>query len=222
MDIIRPPDPGRQPLSFVGRRKGFKPLADYVFTRRTEVRIHIMRGIRQPAADTPVEGAVVHAPIRQQVFRVPLEQRHVTDRDVAPGAQAYYDSIIALRRDGAWISSKADDILRPIHRDEIAAIPKAILRRGGPSYESFPRAGARGGCRSFCAGERPTCGRSPAISGMNERLLHENFTLVGILGRRRPARRMAGCDMLPLGASDSRRAWNRSPLRGSRRREQRS
>src|SRR5580700_7548553 len=49
-----------------------------------------------------------------------------------PGAQAYYDSIVALYAAWGVDFIKADAMARPYHTDEIAALHKAILKSGHP------------------------------------------------------------------------------------------
>jgi hypothetical protein len=49
-----------------------------------------------------------------------------------PGAQAYYDSILKLYADWGVDYIKADDIARPAHREEIAALHRAIGKTGRP------------------------------------------------------------------------------------------
>ena len=55
-----------------------------------------------------------------------------------PGAQAYYDSIVQLYASWGVDFIKADDMARPYHTDEIAALHQAILKSGRPiAAESF-------------------------------------------------------------------------------------
>jgi hypothetical protein len=49
-----------------------------------------------------------------------------------PGAQAYYDSIVAQYAKWGVDFIKADDMSRPYHKAEIAALHKAILKSGRP------------------------------------------------------------------------------------------
>jgi hypothetical protein len=49
-----------------------------------------------------------------------------------PGAQGYYDSIVRMYADWGVDFIKADDIARPTHRDEIAALHRAIQKSGRP------------------------------------------------------------------------------------------
>jgi hypothetical protein len=49
-----------------------------------------------------------------------------------PGAQDYYDSILKMYADWGVDYIKADDIARPAHREEIAALHRAIGKTGRP------------------------------------------------------------------------------------------
>jgi hypothetical protein len=49
-----------------------------------------------------------------------------------PGAQDYYDSILKLYAGWGVDFIKADDIARPAHREEIAALHRAIVKTGRP------------------------------------------------------------------------------------------
>jgi hypothetical protein len=115
-----------------------------------------------------------------------------------PGAQAYYDSIIRLYAGWGVDFIKADDILRPIHRDEIAAIHKAILKTGRPIVLSLSPGPARAEDVEFLR-QNANMWRVSDDFWDEWRLLHENFTLVGIWGGvGRPGAWPDG-DMLPLG-----------------------
>ena len=50
-----------------------------------------------------------------------------------PGAQDYYDSILKLYAGWGVDFIKADDIARPAHREEIAALHRPSGRPAGPS-----------------------------------------------------------------------------------------
>jgi alpha-galactosidase len=130
------PAVNRFPSSAGGR--GFRPLADYIHGLGLRFGIHIMRGIPRQAvkANLPVFGSgaqVVRAgdiadtasvcPWNSDMYGVDLSR---------PGAQDYYDSILKLYADWGVDYIKADDIARPAHREEIAALRRAILKTGRP------------------------------------------------------------------------------------------
>jgi hypothetical protein len=97
--------------------------------------IHIMRGIPRQAvkANLPVFGSQAKAgdiadtasvcPWNSDMYGVDLSR---------PGAQDYYDSILKLYADWGVDYIKADDIARPAHREEIAALHRAIGKTGRP------------------------------------------------------------------------------------------
>ncbi len=181
--------------------KGFKPLAGYVHSLGLKFGIHIMRGIpRQAVAgNTPVEGAAVHAADVANKYSVCRWNNDMYGLDMSrPGAQAYYDSIIQLYAGWGVDFIKADDILRPIHREEIAAIHRAILKTGRPMVLSLSPGPARAEDVEFLRANANMWRVSDDFWD-EWRLLHENFTLVGIWGGvGRPGAWPDG-DMLPLG-----------------------
>jgi hypothetical protein len=127
------PAVNRFPSSADGR--GFRPLADYVHGLGLRFGIHIMRGIPRQAvtANLPVFGSQARAggiadtasicPWNTDMYGVDLSR---------PGAQDYYDSILKLYADWGVDYIKADDIARPAHREEIAALHRAIGKTGRP------------------------------------------------------------------------------------------
>jgi hypothetical protein len=114
---------------------GFRPLADYIHGLGLRFGIHIMRGIPRQAvkANLPVSGSQARAadiadtasvcPWNSDMYGVDLSR---------PGAQDYYDSILKLYADWGVDYIKADDIARPAHREEIAALHRAIGKTGRP------------------------------------------------------------------------------------------
>jgi alpha-galactosidase len=114
---------------------GFRPLADYIHGLGLRFGIHIMRGIPRQAvkANLPVFGNRMRAgeiadtasicPWNTDMYGVDLSR---------PGAQDYYDSILKLYADWGVDYIKADDIARPAHREEIAALHRAIGKTGRP------------------------------------------------------------------------------------------
>ena len=127
------PDPSRFPSSVGGN--GFKPLADYIHGLGLRFGIHLMRGIPRDAVERnlPVLGASLRA-------------RDIANKDSAcawsvekwgvdmskPGAQAYYDSVVALAAQWEVDYIKWDDMSSPYHADEIAAACDAIRKCGRP------------------------------------------------------------------------------------------
>ncbi len=114
---------------------GFKPLADYIHSKGLKFGIHMMRGIPRQAVyqNTPVLGttntaAKIANPAstcawNPDMFGVDLSK---------PGAQEYYDSIMALVASWEVDFVKIDDLSRPYHLPEIEAIRKAIDKTGRP------------------------------------------------------------------------------------------
>jgi hypothetical protein len=112
---------------------GFKPLADYVHSRGLKFGIHIMRRIPQKAvkANLPVLGGKARAADIADVHSVCPWNDDMYGVDMGrPGAQDYYDSIVKMYADWGVDFIKADDIARPTHRDEIAALHRAIQKSG--------------------------------------------------------------------------------------------
>lgn len=108
---------------------GFKPLADYVHSLGLQFGIHIMRGIPRQAvrANVPILNTSVHAQDIADMAAVSSWNDDMVGIDPAkPGAQAYYDSIIALYAQWEVDYIKADDMLHPYHTEEIAALRRAL------------------------------------------------------------------------------------------------
>jgi alpha-galactosidase len=121
------PDPKRFPSSQDGQ--GFKPLADYIHALGLKFGIHIMRGIPRQAvrANSPVFGSKYRAAeIADQESICPWNADMFGLDMRKPGAQAYYDSIIALYASWEIDFLKADDINWPYREAEITAIASAI------------------------------------------------------------------------------------------------
>ena len=132
------PAVNRFPSSAGGR--GFRPLADYIHSLGLRFGIHIMRGIPRQAvkANLPVLGSQARAgdiadtasicPWNTDMYGVDLGR---------PGAQDYYDSILKLYAGWGVDYIKADDTARPAHREEIAALHRAIGKTGRPMVLSL-------------------------------------------------------------------------------------
>ena len=125
------PDPVRFPSSAGGR--GFRPLADAVHGLGLRFGIHTMRGIprRAVAADVPIHGTEFRAAdvadpgnaCEWNPDMVGLDHTH-------PGAQAYYDSTLALYAEWGVDFIKADDMLWPYQAADIEAYARAIRGSG--------------------------------------------------------------------------------------------
>jgi alpha-galactosidase len=113
--------------------RGFKPLADYIHGLGLKFGIHIMRGIPRRAvrANLPIEGSKAHASDAADVHSICPWNGDMYGVDMRkPGGQDYYDSLVKLYADWGVDYIKADDIARPVHRDEIAALHRAIAKTG--------------------------------------------------------------------------------------------
>jgi len=114
---------------------GFKALADYIHSRGLKFGIHIMRGIprRAVAANLPVAGSKAHAADIADTKSICPWNTDMYGIDMSkPGAQDYYDSVLALYAGWGVDYIKCDDIAHPFHGDEIAALHRAILKTQRP------------------------------------------------------------------------------------------
>lgn len=114
---------------------GFTRLAADLHRQGLTFGIHLMRGIpRQavaqnlPILDTPFSARDIADPNstcawNNDMFGVNLGH---------PGAQAYYDSVIALYASWGIDFIKIDDLASPYHADDIAAYARALQRCGRP------------------------------------------------------------------------------------------
>ncbi len=115
--------------------QGFKPLADYIHAKGLKFGIHILRGIpRQAVAqNSPIFGSSVHAADIVDKTSTCDWNTDMYGIDMAkPGAQAYYDSIVAQYARWGVDFIKADDMSRPYHQAEVEALHQAILHSGRP------------------------------------------------------------------------------------------
>lgn len=127
------PAPNRFPSSAGG--KGFKPLADYVHGLGLKFGIHIMRGIPRQAvrANSLISGTDYRAAeVADQASICSWNADMFGLAMRKPGAQAYYDSIIALYASWEVDYLKVDDINWPYRTAEISAIAQAINKNGRP------------------------------------------------------------------------------------------
>lgn len=114
---------------------GFKALADYVHSKGLRFGIHILRGIPRQAVqkNTPVLGGSVHAADIADKASLCEWNTDMYGVDMSkPGAQAYYDSIVAQYAKWGVDFIKADDMSRPYHTAEIEGLHKAIVHSGRP------------------------------------------------------------------------------------------
>lgn len=195
------PAVNRFPSSAGGR--GFRPLADYIHGLGLRFGIHIMRGIPRQAvkANLPVFGSVPEAragdiadtssicPWNSDMYGVDLGR---------PGAQDYYDSILRLYADWGVDFIKADDIARPAHREEIAALHRAIRKTGRPIVLSLSPGPAMAKDTAFLQ-ENANMWRISDDFWDDWKALRLNFILMSIWsGMGRPGA-WPDPDMLPLG-----------------------
>jgi alpha-galactosidase len=129
------PAPNRFPSSAGG--VGFRVLADYVHERGLKLGIHLLRGIPRLAVerDLPILGTSRRASEIADRSRVCAWNPDMFGVDMSrPGAQAYYDSVLALVASWGVDFLKVDDISRPYHDNEleIEALRRAIDGTGRP------------------------------------------------------------------------------------------
>ncbi|WP_308467228.1 glycoside hydrolase family 27 protein [Rathayibacter soli] len=137
------PAPNRFPSSVDS--VGFAALAHDVHAMGLDFGLHIMRGIPRRAVelDLPVFGTDWTASQIADRDRIcPWNPDNYGLNHEHPGAQAYYDAQVA--QFAAWGVDliKADDMLAPIHPDDILAYARAIERSGRPiALSSSPGTG---------------------------------------------------------------------------------
>jgi alpha-galactosidase len=134
------PAPNRFPSAAGGA--GFKPIADYVHGLGLKFGIHMMRGVPRAAADRnmPILGTPYRAgEIADRVDVCPWNTDMYGIDMTKPGAQSYYDSVLALYASWGVDFVKADDMSRPYFRNvpEIHALRSAIDRSGRPMILSL-------------------------------------------------------------------------------------
>lgn len=114
---------------------GFKSLASYVHAQGLKFGIHVMRGIPRQAVEQnlPIFSTSYHAADVADRANVCEWNQDMYGVDMAkPGAQAYYDSIVALYSSWGVDFIKADDMSRPYHlrAPEVHALSSAIRNTG--------------------------------------------------------------------------------------------
>jgi len=160
------PAANRFPSSANGQ--GFKPLADYIHSKGLKFGIHILRGIpRQAVAqNVPILNSNVHAADIADKQNLCQWNTDMYGVDMSkPGAQAYYDSIVAQYAKWGVDFIKADDMSRPYHKAEIEALHRAIVKSGRPIVLSLPRVPPLSPKFRACAQTR-RCGVSKTTSGI--------------------------------------------------------
>jgi hypothetical protein len=193
------PAPNRFPSSAGGH--GFKPLADYIHGLGLRFGIHIMRGIPRRAvkADLPVFGGKARASAIADQFSVCPWNSDMYGVDMGRrGGQDYYDSILELYASWGVDYLKADDVARPAHREEIAALHSAILKTGRPIVLSLSPGPAAVGDAEFFR-QNANMWRISDDFWDEWRLLRLNFTLMSIWSAYGRPGAWPDADMLPLG-----------------------
>lgn len=113
--------------------KGFGPLADYTHARGLKFGLHIMQGIpRQAVRDNlPILGADVRAAdIADTTYDCRWCKNNWPVDMSQPGAQEYYDSLIALFAEWGVDYIKVDDLSRPYRAPAVEALREAIDKCG--------------------------------------------------------------------------------------------
>lgn len=128
------PAPNRFPSTKDTR--SFKPIADKLHSIGLKLGIHLMRGIPRQAVDqnVPILGTSVHAADIADKRSTCAWNTDMYGVDMAkPGAQEYYDSVLALYASWEIDFIKVDDLSAPsYHAQEVEAIRKAIDKTGRP------------------------------------------------------------------------------------------
>jgi alpha-galactosidase len=193
------PAPNRFPSSAGGH--GFKPLADYIHGLGLKFGIHIMRGIPRRAvrANLPVFGSKARASDIADQFSVCPWNSDMYGVDMSRrDAQDYYDSILELYARWGVDYLKADDIARPAHREEIAALHSAILKTRRPIALSLSPGPAMVKDAEFYR-QNANMWRISDDFWDEWRLLRLNFTLMSIWSAYGRPGAWPDADMLPLG-----------------------
>ncbi|HEX6180039.1 MAG TPA: glycoside hydrolase family 27 protein [Chitinophagaceae bacterium] len=114
--------------------KGFKPLGDYLHSKKLKFGIHIMRGVPVIAVkqSLPIKGSNATAKdIYSEADQCKWLKDMYTIVPTAAGAQEYYNSIFELYASWGVDFVKVDDLSSPIYfKEEVEMIRKAIDRCG--------------------------------------------------------------------------------------------
>ncbi|WP_319995256.1 alpha-galactosidase [Trichococcus shcherbakoviae] len=214
------PAENRFPSSAGGQ--GFKPLADAVHAMGLKFGIHIMRGIPRQAVhgDTPILGTQKTArdiadensicPWNTDMYGVDASKK---------GAQAYYDSLLALYASWGVDFLKVDDIadskLYGTHTGEIELIRNAIDGCGRPMVLSLSPGPAPIEAGSFFQ-RNANMWRLTDDMWDNWQQLYDMFGRCGKWSAFVGAGSWPDCDMLPLGLIGTRTVADGSEARVTR------
>ena len=117
-------------------REGFTELANRIHALGLRFGVHLMRGVPRRAADQhlPILGSTATcADIADRTNVCPWNPDNYGVAMDVPGAQAYYDSVLAQLASWGVDFVKLDDVLYPpVQANEIAAISRAIDATGRP------------------------------------------------------------------------------------------
>jgi alpha-galactosidase len=119
---------------------GFKPLADFVHGLGLKLGVHIMRGIPRQAVEAKLPILGTEWTADQVADRTNVcawcTDNHGLDH-AHPGAQAYYDSLLAQFARWELDFVKADDMIGPFHAAEVSAFSRAVQNCGRPMVLSL-------------------------------------------------------------------------------------
>jgi hypothetical protein len=184
-----------------GLDETFKPLADKVHEMGLKFGVHLLRGIpRQAVArNTPILGTEFHAGDIADKADVCAWNTDMYGVDMSkPGAQEYYDSVLALMASWGIDFIKVDDLSRPYHTAEIAAIRKAIDKTGREIVCSTSP-GATPVDQGDDIAQHANMWRISDDFWDNWKALKEQFTRLDAWTPFRGAGHFPDADMLPLG-----------------------
>lgn len=135
LDDFGRPTPSIARFPSAAHGAGFKPLADFVHGLGLKFGLHLMRGIpraaarrKLPIAGTPRYASEIADPTRPCVWENTMYGVDMRKE----GAQAWYDSLLALYAEWGVDFLKADDFLNPYAREEIEGLHRAAQRCGRP------------------------------------------------------------------------------------------
>jgi hypothetical protein len=180
---------------------GFKPLADYVHSHGLKFGIHIMRGIPRQAvrANAPIQGSRFHAADVANKNSVCSWNTDMYGVDMSKaGGQDYYDSIARLYASWGVDFIKADNMLDPLHADEIEALSRAIDKTGRPIVLSLSPGPTKIQDASFLAANSEMWRISNDFWDRWEDLKHQ-FELLRTWAQYSKPGSWPDADMLPLG-----------------------
>lgn len=134
------PQPALNRFPSAAGGSGFRPLADFVHGLGLKLGVHIMRGIPRQAVDAKLPIRGTDATADQVADRVNVcswcTDNYGLDHS-HPGAQAYYDSLLAQFARWELDFVKADDMIGPFHAAEVEAFSRAVQGCGRPMVLSL-------------------------------------------------------------------------------------